>query len=85
MSRFLKLTGRIINISSISHIHFDQAAEKYTLNLTTTSHAAFFMFGTGSINSVQDQIYATKKDHAESYETIEKWVNSIECVANNKK
>ena len=85
MSRFLKLSNRIVNVANISYIHFDKAAEKYSLHLLTTSHSGFLMFGSGAINGDTHQIFATKKDHPESYTTIEKWVNSIECVTNEKK
>lgn len=82
MTKFLKLTGRIINTSLIQHIYFDKAAEKYSLYLSTVNHSGFLMLGSGSFHGVNNEIYATKKDHQESYETIEKWVNSLECVSN---
>ena len=85
MSKFLKFSNRIINVAYISHIHFDQAAEKYSLHLLTTTHVGSFILGSGSINGDSHQIFATKKDHPDSYEIIKNWVNSIECVTNEKK
>jgi hypothetical protein len=82
MTKFLKLTGRVINTSFIQHIYFDKAAEKYSLYLSTVHHSGFLMLGSGSFNGVNNEICANKKDHQESYETIEKWVNSLECVSN---
>jgi hypothetical protein len=85
MSKYLKCCNRIINVAHISHIHFDQAAERYSIHLLTATHAGFLMLGTGSINGDAHQLFATKKDHPEGYKVIEKWFNSIECVTNEKK
>lgn len=82
MSKFLKLTSRIINTAYIQHVHYDKTAEKYSLYLASTIHSGFLMFGSGSINGENNQIFATKEQHPESYKAIEKWVNSLECVSN---
>ena len=81
MSKFLKLSNRIVNTALIQHVYFDKAAEKYSLYLSSTTHSGFLMFGSGSINGNNNEIFATKKDHLQSYETIEKWVNSLKCVS----
>jgi hypothetical protein len=66
-------------------IHFDQAAEKYSLHLLTATRVGSFILGSGTINGDSHQIFATKKDHPESYEIIKNWVNSLVCVTNDKK
>ena len=83
MSKFLKLTGRIINTAHIQHVSHDKNAQKYSLHLATTNYSGFFMLGSGSINNCSNEIYATKEQHPESYKTIEKWINSLECVSNS--
>ena len=84
MSNFLKLYGRIINTNYIQHILHDNKLEIYRLYLIPQTNGTF-IFGTGSINT-NNEIYATKKDHPESYKAIDRWINSIECVSNaNKK
>ena len=85
MSKFLKLTGKVINIAHIQHISHDKTLEKYNFYLAESIYGSF-IFGSGFINTGNNSIYATKKEHPESYEAIEKWINSIECISNaNKK
>jgi hypothetical protein len=84
MSRFLKLSNRIINTAHIEHIFHNKALEEYTLYFARSTYYSTFMFGTGSVTSVNNSIVANKEEHTESYKTIDKWINSLECVSNEK-
>jgi len=83
MSNFLKVTGRIINTNYIQYAFHDKTLEKYSLFLIPQVNGTF-IFGTGSIDT-NNEIYATKKEHPESYEAIDRWINSIECISNTNK
>lgn len=84
MSRFLKLSNRIINTACIKQITFDKALEKYSIQVGSLSVSGQFIMGSGSIQTHDSNIYATKKEHPESYATIEKYYNSVTCVTNDK-
>ena len=85
MSKFLKFSNRIVNTGFIKHVHIDKNAQKYTLNLGTINIEGTFIFGSGGINSHEDQIFATKTEHPESYAIIEKWIGTLECASEEKK
>ena len=85
MSKFLKLSNRIVNTALIQYVHFDKTAGKYSIHLAGTSTNGYFILGSGNISSYSNEIYATKEEHPASYEAIERWYNSIECVSNEKK
>ncbi len=82
MSRFLKLSNRIVNTALIQHVHFDKTAGKYSIHLAGSSTQGLFILGSGNISSYGNEIYATKEEHPASYEAIERWYNSVECVSN---
>jgi hypothetical protein len=82
MSRFLKLSNRIVNTALIQHVYFDKTAGKYSIHLAGSSTQGLFILGSGNISSYGNEIYATKEEHPASYEAIERWYNSVECVSN---
>ena len=84
MSKFLKLSNRVINTSFIKHIDYDKSIEKYSIHLGSLTSNGLFILGSGNIESYDKYIYATKKDHPESYNIIEKYYNSIKCVTDEK-
>ena len=84
MSKFLKLSNRIINTAFIKHIDYDKSIEKYSIYCGSLTSNGLFILGTGNIEPYDKYIYATKKDHPESYNTIEKYYNSIKCVTDEK-
>ncbi len=84
MSKFLKFSNRIVNTAFIRYVDIDKNAEKYTLHLGFQQFSGFNILGTGAITSHETQIYATKTEHPESYATIENWINSVECVSEEK-
>lgn len=85
MSKFLKFSNRIVNTAFIRSVDIDKNVPKYTLHLGNMHTTGTFIFGSGGFNSQESQVYATKTEHPESYATIEKWVNSLECVSEEKK
>lgn len=84
MSKFLKFSNRIVNVASIKYININKEANRYELILNTNSHFGYSIFGTGLFKSNQDAVWASKDEHPESYEIIDKWINSVECESNKK-
>jgi hypothetical protein len=84
MSKFLKFSNRIVNTAFIRSVEIDKNVPKYTLNLGNAHTAGTIILGSGGFNSQESQVYALKTEHPESYAIIEKWINSIECVSNEK-
>ena len=81
MSKFIKFSNRIVNTAFIKYVNIEP--NKYTLHLASNDFTGSVLFGSGSIGSHDNLVYATKTDHPESYATIEKWIQSIECVSKN--
>ena len=73
MSKFLKLTNRVINTTSIKHIDYDKAIEKYSIHFGSLTSCGSVLFGSGNIGVYDKYIYATKKEHPEDYNIIEKY------------
>lgn len=84
MSKFLKLSNKVVNTAFIKHIDYDKAIEKYSIHFGSLTSQGAVILGSGNIQPYENYIYATKKDHPESYNTIEKYYNSITCVTNEK-
>ncbi len=85
MSKFIKFSNRIVNTAFIRYVDFDKTAQKYTLHLGNTYMNGVFILGSGGFNSQESQVYATKSEHPESYAIIEKWIESLKCVSEEKK
>jgi len=85
MSKFIKFSNRIVNTAFIRYVDIDKTAQKYTLHLGNTHMNGAFILGSGAISSQESQVYATKTEHPKSYATIEKWIESLECVSEEKK
>jgi hypothetical protein len=83
MAKFIKLSNRIINTNFIKYINIDKENQKISLILATNSYGGFTFFGNGIFRSNADEVYATKKDHPESYNTIEKWILNTKCQSEN--
>jgi hypothetical protein len=84
MSKFLKLTNRVINTTSIKHIDYDKAIEQYSIHFGSLTSRGSVILGSGIIDVYDKYIYATKKEHPENYNIIEKYYNSITCITNEK-
>jgi hypothetical protein len=85
MPKFIKFNNRIVNTAFIRYVDIDKPAEKFTIHLDQYLRSSAFIFGTGYFGSDPSQIWASKADYPESYATIEKWIQSMECVSDEKK
>jgi len=77
MSRFLKFSNRIVNTAFIKQVEIDKVAEKYTIHMITNYYQGVSIMGSGSFQSQPDIIWAGKKEHPESYKTIDDWINHM--------
>ena len=84
MSKYLKFSNKIVNTALIKHIDYDKAIEKYSIHFGSLTSCGSVIFGSGNIQVYDKYIYATKKEHPEDYNIIEKYYNSITCVTNEK-
>ena len=84
MSKYLKFSNKIVNTALIKHIDYDKAIEKYSIHFGSLTSYGSVILGSGNINVYDKYIYATKKEHPEDYNIIEKYYNSITCITNEK-
>jgi hypothetical protein len=77
MSRFLKLSNRIINTAFIQRVEFDKDLTKYTLHMAQIKLEGSLLFGSGSVGTSELTIYACKKEHPESYKAIKDWIDHM--------
>jgi hypothetical protein len=82
MTKFIKFTNRIVNTAFIRYVDIDKPAEKFTIHLDPYLQSSYFFLGTGYFGTELTQTWASKKEYPESYATIEKWIQSMECVSN---
>lgn len=75
MSRFLKLSHTIINISHIKEITIRE--NKYTIYLQTNMHTGFLIAGSGAIGSAHDYYTICKKNDKEDYDKVDQWIKNI--------
>ena len=81
MPKFIKFNNRIVNTALIRWVDIDKPAAKFTIHLDQSIRSSFFVFGSGYFSSDPYIIWASKAQHPESYATIEKWIQSMECVS----
>ena len=80
MTRFLKLTNRIINIKYITQIHsYDKS---FQIKINTNNLSGINMFGFGTISWQNEWIYVREDSEKESdkkdYQTIKEWVEKLD-------
>ena len=79
MSRFLKLTNRIINIKYINQIYLND--KSYQICINTNNLSGFNLFGLGSIRWYDDSIYINKDSEKESdkkdYQIVKEWIEKM--------
>jgi hypothetical protein len=80
MSRFLKLTNRIINIKYITLIHsYDKS---FQIKINTNNLSGINMFGFGTISWQNEWIYVREDSEKESdkkdYQIIKEWVEKLD-------
>lgn len=83
MSRFIKLTNKIINIAHIEKIIFSSNPDKqYYIQFahSNTSYFGFILAGTGWItgNSPDNNIIIYEEKNPEDYKKIEEWINNLD-------
>jgi hypothetical protein len=80
MSRFLKLTNRIINIKYITQIHsYDNS---FQIMINTNNLSGINIFGFGTISWLNEWIYVRDDSEKESdkkdYQIIKDWVEKLD-------
>ena len=83
MTKFIKISNRIVNTAFIRYVDIDKPAEKITIHLDQALHSNPFFLGIGYFGSSSIKICASKAEYPESYATVEKWIQSINCVSND--
>lgn len=74
MSRFLRLTHCMINVSNIRYILLDKP-KVYNIKLTTHNFNGYFIMGTGSINADTLEVTVCEKENPEDYKTVTEWID----------
>jgi hypothetical protein len=79
MSRFLKLTNRIINIKYINQIYLND--KSYQIFINTNNLSGMNLFGLGGIRWYDDFIYINKDSEKESdkkdYQIVKEWIEKM--------
>ena len=79
MSRFLKLTNRIINIKYINQIYLND--KSYQININTNNLNGFHFYFFGNIRCFDDSIYINKDSEKESdkkdYQIVTDWIEKM--------
>jgi hypothetical protein len=80
MTRFLKLTNRIINIKYITQIHSYNSSFQIMIN--TNNLSGMNIFGLGTISWQNEWIYVREDSEKESdkkdYQIIKDWVEKLD-------
>lgn len=76
MRRFIKLTNKIINISSIQKIECHE--NQYSLLMNNNHITGVFIMSSGFINSNSDYIVIYKDKNPMDYEIITKFIDDIQ-------
>jgi len=80
MSRFLKLTNRIINIKYITQIHSYDSS--FQIKINTNNLSGINIFGFGTISWQNEWIYVREDSEKESdkkdYQIIKDWVEKLD-------
>ena len=80
MSRFLKLTNRIINIKYINQIYLNDKSYQISINTNNLSGFHFYFFG--NISWFDDSIYIHKDSEKESdkkdYQIVKEWIEKMD-------
>lgn len=77
MSRFLKLSNRIVNTAFITHVNIIADKPAYESVMATHYFSGRWIFGSGGIDSHDYRIIASKKEHPESYKVIDDWIKHM--------
>jgi hypothetical protein len=77
MSRFIKLSNRIINTAFITRVDIIADKPAYELVMATHHIDGGLLFGSGSLISRDYRIVASKEKHPESYKAIDDWIKHM--------
>lgn len=75
MSRFLKLTNKIINTSQIITIAIHP--NTYHMYMSNSKITGFFLFSSGSLDTDHNIIEIRKNDHPTDYHLVTEWINKL--------
>lgn len=73
MSRFLKLSTKIINTRYIETI--DIQPKMYKIALATKKYEGYILFGSGGIDFTYDDIEICEEKQPQDYALITDWIN----------
>jgi len=76
MSKFLKLSSTIINVSQIQTIQV--LPKKYKIHLVSSKHSGFWIYGTGFFSNNKLNYEICEKNHPQDYKTVSKWLNYLD-------
>jgi hypothetical protein len=75
MTRFLRLSGVIINTTKILTI--DILPKKYTVRMCDQKIDGWLSFSSGSVDSKNTKIYVCENDHPDDYQLVKEWIHRI--------
>lgn len=75
MSKFLKLSSRIINTNYINEIIVTN--KKYYINILNFKVNGFFLVGSGGINSDNDEIVVCSEKNPSDFKIVSEWIKNI--------
>ncbi len=80
MSRFLKLSTRIINTSRISSIYLDKESvpKKIYIHMVQDDLSGFFMMGSGWMTTQDYKFKICEKNDSQDFIIVSKWIDKIE-------
>ncbi len=76
MSRFIKLSNRIINTALIKRVDFTEP-DKYVVYFANNYFNTIGYYNKQFYET--DCIIACKKEHPESYKAIDEWIKHLPC------
>ena len=75
MVNFIKLSAVIINSAKVSKIEIQN--NKYCIHLINNSIDGFFLFTSGTINSLNEKIEVCKYKNPRDYTMLTEWINRL--------
>ncbi len=77
MSRFIKLSNRLVNTAFITRVDIIADKPAYELVMASLHISGRWLFGSGGIDSHDYRIIACKEEHPESYKAIDDWIKHM--------
>jgi hypothetical protein len=75
MMKFIKLSSVIINTNNIKKITLQP--NKYYIHFTNNKVDGWFIFGGGTIDSIDDDIEICKTKSPQDYNSISDWISKL--------